>query len=361
MTLVQNNPQVCTSALIALYHRQTEDEKEEKGTSHRNNIGFGYADVQILSSIAEQAIRNREARKAGSYPYPTDISPRQLDLVRRILPKYHRQIVDIYTERTGEVVIDDTSKASARGETSSSDTPKKVTAEPIPQPEADDIQDDNPEPDYEPSAGVWMDTHTIAVEVYGADSITPEEEAAEYYGPAETPMEFARTTEDPQTARQRRAAEEGAGWTWTRMSDGTLSCTTPAGKVYLLTREPASCSCPDFAQWGPEGVLCKHLCGVPKDETPATLTGEAYRKHLCEISPATQAEAVALVIRIAVALQGNEDNRSLMNALLRSIHRADVDDQRHAARARVFEEMNEEPTPVVEEKPARRSRVKVAA
>lgn len=202
MSLLQSNDQVCTSALIALYHRQTEDEKAAEGTSHRNHAGFGYADCQILSSIAAQAIQNREARKAGQAMYESDLSARQLALVRRLLTKYHRQIVEIYEERTGEPVIDD--------------TPKKAEPE------------------------------------TPAETCAPEPEA-----PAETHAEFARTAPDPQTAREERARREHRAYNWRQTGEEEWTCHSPSGNAYTLTL--SSCSCPDATErLQGTSVRCKH-------------------------------------------------------------------------------------------------------
>lgn len=66
--------------LVAIYNKQTEDEKSVGVTSHDNGIGFNGVDAFILTSIAQQFIAR------GS------VSPKQKDIVRKKMVKYAGQL-----------------------------------------------------------------------------------------------------------------------------------------------------------------------------------------------------------------------------------------------------------------------------
>ena len=73
-------------SLEVLYSRQTTDEKENKGTKHQNSRGFNSIDSFILSSFSEQV------RKRKMYGNPVLLSEKQLDICKKKLPKYWKQI-----------------------------------------------------------------------------------------------------------------------------------------------------------------------------------------------------------------------------------------------------------------------------
>lgn len=74
--------------VLALYARQTEDERETADTVHANGRGFNFRDAPFLTSIAKALPR-----------YRNHMTPRQLSALRRILPKYRRQLLEIATEQ----------------------------------------------------------------------------------------------------------------------------------------------------------------------------------------------------------------------------------------------------------------------
>jgi hypothetical protein len=69
--------------LIALYDRQTADEKATQDTKHDNGVGFNGADARILSSIAQW------------YKRTGRLSEKQIALVRRKIRKYATQLTRI--------------------------------------------------------------------------------------------------------------------------------------------------------------------------------------------------------------------------------------------------------------------------
>ena len=78
----RNDRQLCL-AIVQIYNCQTEDEKLYKETSHDNGIGFNAFDSEILSSFAEQYLER------GS------LSKRQLEIARKKMPKYGRQLAEL--------------------------------------------------------------------------------------------------------------------------------------------------------------------------------------------------------------------------------------------------------------------------
>lgn len=67
--------------LIRIYERQTEDEKASGTTNNLNSIGFSGADAEILSSFAVQYMKwNR-------------LSPKQMAIVHKKMPRYARQLL----------------------------------------------------------------------------------------------------------------------------------------------------------------------------------------------------------------------------------------------------------------------------
>ena len=81
--VLEVNDDQLAKALVALYNRQTEDEKETKETTEQNGIGFNGVDSTFLSSVAENY------KKYGR------LTENQTKAVRKALKKYCRQLVDI--------------------------------------------------------------------------------------------------------------------------------------------------------------------------------------------------------------------------------------------------------------------------
>jgi hypothetical protein len=69
--------------LLALYQRQTESEKSTATTDASNKMGFSVFDAELLSSFAKQVLNG------------DTLSQRQIDVIRRRLPKYVNQLTKI--------------------------------------------------------------------------------------------------------------------------------------------------------------------------------------------------------------------------------------------------------------------------
>jgi hypothetical protein len=81
--------------ILAVYARQTADEKSSLTTKHHNGVGFNGRDAAILSSFAKQ-ILSWEATEDPRYPQP--LSPKQFGYARRAMLKYAGQLARIAEE-----------------------------------------------------------------------------------------------------------------------------------------------------------------------------------------------------------------------------------------------------------------------
>ena len=81
--------------LLAIYAKQTEDEKMSDATKASNDVGFNAMDANILSDISKRTI-NAGAKSAAAKPdfnVFRFLSARQRDLVRKKMIKYAGQLV----------------------------------------------------------------------------------------------------------------------------------------------------------------------------------------------------------------------------------------------------------------------------
>lgn len=72
-------------AVIAIFNKQTENEKEVESTNMRNNVGFTGADAKILTSFAKQLLKNKNRH----------LSDKQLAIAKRRIVKYAGQLAKI--------------------------------------------------------------------------------------------------------------------------------------------------------------------------------------------------------------------------------------------------------------------------
>ena len=85
-------------ALLTIYKYQTAQEQASQTTQMDNGVGFTGVDGTILSSFAEQLIRrgvpalleSKEEVNALRF-----LSPKQVPLLRKKMPKYAKQLVQI--------------------------------------------------------------------------------------------------------------------------------------------------------------------------------------------------------------------------------------------------------------------------
>lgn len=70
-------------ALLEIYKRQTQGERDSNSTFLHNDVGFSGCDAEILSSFAKQYISRRF------------LSQKQMEILARKMKKYWKQIYDI--------------------------------------------------------------------------------------------------------------------------------------------------------------------------------------------------------------------------------------------------------------------------
>lgn len=78
--------------IVAIFMKQTEDEKTSEQTKYDNGVGFSGVDSQILSSFAKRIIVHGQEKHPR---YQSPLSERQLVIARRLMPKYSLQLVRI--------------------------------------------------------------------------------------------------------------------------------------------------------------------------------------------------------------------------------------------------------------------------
>lgn len=86
--MLETNDKAVTRAVIAIYNRQTADEKTAQSTLKHNNVGFNGADAPYLSYCAKYAI-DRKIYLSGKH----------LEKSRARIKKYSSQLLEIANER----------------------------------------------------------------------------------------------------------------------------------------------------------------------------------------------------------------------------------------------------------------------
>lgn len=77
--------------LLTIYSYQTSEEQSEGYTKEYNGVGFSSIDSDILSSFAEQ------------YHIKGWFSPKQMNIIKKHMPKYARQLLEL-SIRSGKIV-----------------------------------------------------------------------------------------------------------------------------------------------------------------------------------------------------------------------------------------------------------------
>jgi hypothetical protein len=81
--LLDRSDKAVLKALLQLYARQTESERQMNTTTDANGVGFNYRDAEVLCDIAKRV------RQWGR------LTPKQTVLVRGRIKKYWRQLAEI--------------------------------------------------------------------------------------------------------------------------------------------------------------------------------------------------------------------------------------------------------------------------
>jgi hypothetical protein len=87
VNLLNTNDRAVERAVLAIYERQTADEKQTRQTKHDNTVGFRQNHAPKMSQFARYL-------KAGGHLYPA-----QLELARKWMKMYRRQLCEIANSR----------------------------------------------------------------------------------------------------------------------------------------------------------------------------------------------------------------------------------------------------------------------
>ena len=82
-SLIERNDVAVERAVVAIYNRQTEDEKRVKETKYSNGVGFTSVEAQYGSYLAQWILAGR--RLTGYH----------LKRARGMMKRYHRQLAEI--------------------------------------------------------------------------------------------------------------------------------------------------------------------------------------------------------------------------------------------------------------------------
>lgn len=92
--LLQTNDKFVMRSVVKIFEKQTEDEKEHDGTSHNNGIGYNGTDAFIMSRFAKFYIDK-------GY-----LSVKQLDIAKKKIQKYAKQLTKIANEKATTMKIE---------------------------------------------------------------------------------------------------------------------------------------------------------------------------------------------------------------------------------------------------------------
>ena len=90
--LLARNDEAVKRAIVNLYQRQTASEQAHKETRVQNGVGFNARDAEFLTDIAQKLPR-----------YNNNMTPKQLAVARKMLPKYWKQLLEVIEEKGGQV------------------------------------------------------------------------------------------------------------------------------------------------------------------------------------------------------------------------------------------------------------------
>jgi hypothetical protein len=92
---------VLERALVAIYEKQTADEKSSGYTQHDNGIGFSGCDSKNGTYMAQYILTGIE--RYGK-KYGENLSGKFLDKAKKFMPKYAKQLYKIQLEKVEEKV-----------------------------------------------------------------------------------------------------------------------------------------------------------------------------------------------------------------------------------------------------------------
>jgi hypothetical protein len=94
---LETNDKWLARGIVAIYAKQTADEKLSKLTKHSNGVGFNGRDAEFLSSLASQ-IMTWEGTPKAERKWRQPLSEKQVNAARRKMLKYAGQLARIAEE-----------------------------------------------------------------------------------------------------------------------------------------------------------------------------------------------------------------------------------------------------------------------
>jgi len=89
--------------LLAIYARQTADEQNIEQTELHNGVGFGAFDANLLTSFAKK-VQEWDRTPAHQRRYDRPLSDKQLEILKKRMPKYAGQLASLVHSKTSEPV-----------------------------------------------------------------------------------------------------------------------------------------------------------------------------------------------------------------------------------------------------------------
>jgi hypothetical protein len=89
-SLLEKSDKAVQRAIVALYERQTESERNTEATVEKNGVGFNGFDAKFFSSLAQQIQSGRV------------LSQKQIAFARKGIMKYSKQLAQIANGREQE-------------------------------------------------------------------------------------------------------------------------------------------------------------------------------------------------------------------------------------------------------------------
>lgn len=99
LALLDSNPLAVERALVALYDRQTQDEKRDSDTRHDNQRGFSAAHASTGSYFARLVMKGwqRDGHRHNTHLYPDKLAK-----ARAMVKRYRRQLVEVANQSTSK-------------------------------------------------------------------------------------------------------------------------------------------------------------------------------------------------------------------------------------------------------------------
>lgn len=93
--LLATNDLAVERAIVAIYDRQTQDEKDVNAARHDNRRGFRSNHANTGSFFARIILKGWKQDRLAGRPRQVHLNPEKLAKARRIAMQYHRQLCEV--------------------------------------------------------------------------------------------------------------------------------------------------------------------------------------------------------------------------------------------------------------------------